>query len=398
MNRIVSGGGFPAVVYDLATGTVVHELTDFALHLCDDEDLNQTTVKAIVNHLLRFGNYVLSKAHRTRARSLLEAVVGISDAGLKAFRDDDLLVVKSNPRSRQSDRKAKATINARLAAVYRWIWWLQCSAYLPPRVAGPFGCALTVAERDARVGKRADGRVRLKMPLLFRDAERRSKHKTGFVATRDTADKAVEVLMSRPSSEYRNLRDALIVDLAVEVGLRVGSIASLLVTDFDRRAIEGTSELTFLVTPRVQKFSYQNSFDVPVWLALRVCALIDVRDDYLGSKGVGKSVAQQSIFLSERRCTPLRPRSISQLISGVLRSLGAPKGTSIHTFRGLFCTEEIERDIDYRIRSGLDTSTASISAAVSLKMGQRDPMSIFPYVSRALSLRAARDRARVRSA
>lgn len=199
--------------------------------------------------------------------------------------------------------------------------------------------------------------------------------------------------MSRSSSEYRNLRDALIVDLATEVGLRVGSVVSLVDSDFDQAEIERTVDTTMLITPKRQKFSYENSFEVPIWLALRVCALVKLRDELLKSKGKRVAVAAGAIFVNELRCTPLTARAVSQQISEVLRSLGAPKGTSIHAFRGLFCTEEIESEIDERVRLGLDTSTASVSAAVALKMGHRDPMSLFHYVARALSLRAARERA-----
>lgn len=393
MSRIIRAGSGSIVVYDLKAKTVVHELTDYALFMFDKCRLDQTTVCTAVNSLVRFCNHLLKK-QRKRVRPLMEVVAGITDKSLEVFRNDDLKAVRSNSRSRNNEHTAKATVNARLASVYQWIWWLKTSGHLPVNVAGPSGCAITVSEAYRPANRRiTQFRVALDMPLLYPDAARRGRHKTGFVASRETTDGAVEVLMSRPSSEYRNLRDALIVDLATEVGLRVGSVVSLLDSDFDRAAIERTMEPTMLVTPRKQKFSYQNSFDVPIWLALRVCALIEIRDEHVESKGKKAVVTEGAIFINELTCKPLTSRAVSQLISRVLRSLGAPKGAAIHAFRGLFCTEEIEAEIDERSRLGLDTSTASVSAAVALKMGHRDPMSLFSYVSRSESLRAGRERA-----
>lgn len=393
MTRIVRAGNISIVVYDLASNAIVHELTDYAIFMFDKCRLDQSTVSVIVNGLVRFCNHILSISS-SKSRPLIEVVAGLTDSLLEEFRDDELKAVRLNPRSRNSEPKAKSTVNGRLASVYQWIWWLQNSGRLPVHIAGPSGCAVTAAECGSTRGSQNKSfRVTLDMPLLFRDAARRGRHKTGFVATRDTTDEAVKILMSRSSSEYRNLRDALIVDLATEVGLRVGSVVSLLDSDFDRAVIENAADVTMLVTPKRQKFSYENSFEVPIWLALRICALIELRDELLVQKEKSRAVTQGAIFVNELRCTPLTSRAVSQQISGVLRGLGAPKGTSIHAFRGLFCTEEIEAEIDERVRLGLDTSTASVSAAVALKMGHRDPMSLFSYVSRALSLRAARERA-----
>lgn len=301
MSRIVRAGSFSIVAYDLAARTVVHELTDYALFMLDKCRLDQSTVSDAINDLVRFCNHQLANA-TSKARPLIEVIAGLTDNSLASFRDDDLKAVLSNSRSRNNEAKAKDTVNGRLAGVYQWIWWLQNSRRLPTTVAGPSGCAVTAAEvRRSASGRKKPFRVTLDMPLLFPDAARRGKHKTGFVATRETTDGAIEVLMSRSSSEYRNLRDALIVDLATEVGLRVGSIVSLVDSDFDQAAIESTVDTTMLVTPKRQKLSYENSFEVPIWLALRVCSLIGLRDELLESKEKGVTVTKGSIFINELR-------------------------------------------------------------------------------------------------
>ncbi|MBB6557531.1 integrase [Acidovorax soli] len=386
-------------------------MTDFSLYLIDYEHLDEKTVHATIDHLIRFSNYfLLNQSSRLANLGISKLVHSLEDSILEGFRDKELELVIKNSRSRQNERKAKATVNARLSAVYRWIWWMRQTGIISEHVAGPKGCSVIVDIRGpSRIARKSrgplSGKVRntpssrhsLTMHLLFPDAEKRGKFKTGFVATRTDADSIVERLTTRNSSEYRNLRDALIVDLAVEVGFRVGSIASLRDSDFDKKKITTTAESTVVVTPLVQKYSYQNSFNIPVWLALRICALIEIRDEHLRCKGLSARVMERRIFVSERTLKPLTSRAISQQIACLLRSLGAPKGTSVHAFRALFCTEEIEREIDYRLARGLDTSAASICASVALKMGHSDPLSIFSYVSRALALRAARERASSKS-
>lgn len=410
MTRIFKGGsGLPIVIYDLVAEVVVAEATDYAFHLLVHEGLSGTTVDTATNHIVRFANFILSEPRRrVKPWSLREALHGLTNSRVKAFRDRELDLVMVNFRSRQKKRKAKATVNARLAAVYHWLWWLRGEGFLSENVVGPKDCAVEMGalsnqEISRRKSRRTNysrerrkvaSRERLSMPLLYTDAEGRGRLKTGFVPSRDIVDKVVECLMKRESSQYRNLRDALIVDLAVEVGLRVGSIASLKVSDFDERLIENTLEPTVSITPSVQKFSYENSFDVPVWLALRVCSLIRIRDEHARARGAMATLSHQHIFVSDRTFGPLKSRSISQLLSEILRSLGAPKGTSIHAFRGLFCTEEVEREIAHRVEKNMDTSAASVSAVVAMRMGHADPNSYFAYVSRAMSRRAAQDRAK----
>lgn len=399
-NRILRGGSYPIVVYDLLDKKVVDEITDYALYLADKVALNEKTISSKINNIVRFANYVSNMPNRSRkVRPFASRLSEVCDADLIRFRDDDLIAVSENSRSYLDPRRARATVNARLASIYHWFWWLLSTSRIETYVVGPGNCSIEVRERTTLNQGRMRGRSTrrtlpyLEMPLLFKEVHRSGRHDTGFVPSREIADEVVARIMSRQSSDFRNTRDALIVDLAVEVGLRVGSIASLMTSDFKQKEIEISMEDSILVTPSVQKFSYQNSFYVPLWLAVRVCNFIEERDKHLRMRGFDVRKATKYIFIAERSCLALTSRSVSQTIGRELRSLGAPKGTSIHAFRALFCTEEIEQEIDERLKLGLDTSTASVSAAVALKMGHRDPMSLFPYVSRSFSRRGAKARA-----
>lgn len=404
MNRILRSAGHPIVAYDLVRELVVSEITDYAYHLQEEKKLGGITIDATLNHVIRFVNYLFeSWIGRLRPRNTLDAVNSLSDVVIERFRDLELRLVLENPRSFRVESVAKATVNSRLAAVYRWIWWLKEHGIIKDGLIGPSDCAVTLRLKEPyRVGfgrSRHSSKVlhtSLNMPLLYRDAQGGGKHDSGFVPSRMTADDSVALLISRNSSEFKNLRDALIVDIAVETGFRVASIASLLVTDFNRKAIENHQGVTYPVCPKIQKLSYSNTFHVPIWLALRVCEFLDVRERFIKEKYFDMKFAESNIFISERDGKPLKSRSISQLIGRILRGLGAPKGVSIHSFRRLFCTEAIEDEINDRVRLGLDTSTASVSAAIALKMGHSDPMSFFPYVSRAMSKKFAEERAKVR--
>jgi hypothetical protein len=89
--------------------------------------------------------------------------------------------------------------------------------------------------------------------------------------------------------------------------------------------------------------------------------------------------------VSARTGKPLADQSLTQAFSDGLRLLGAPRGASIHSFRAKFVNDEIEREMQHRLDSGLDTSTASISESVSRKLGHKSPDSLFPYVAHAQS-------------
>jgi hypothetical protein len=152
------------------------------------------------------------------------------------------------------------------------------------------------------------------------------------------------------------------------------------------------------VVPASQKFGYQNSYDISIELAYRICGFIETyRAQIVESTGVSSDVAQDRIFLSSTTGRPLANNTISRIFGDAFRAIGAPPGAGLHSFRRTFAVDQIERSIGRRARYGLDTSAESIAADVAIEMGQLNPESLVPYVSRAQSRIAVGHTTRERS-
>jgi integrase len=191
------------------------------------------------------------------------------------------------------------------------------------------------------------------------------------------------------SEPYVFHRNALWADIAEVVGFRRASICSLRITQFDRATLELEQGPVVLITPPSQKFGYQNDFQFPVWLALRVCEFDDrYRAPMLERKRVSKTKSQDRIFLSSRTGAPMTDRSMTRIMSQAMRSAGAPKGVAGHALRAKFCNDLIRSEYDARLEKGMDTSTLAIASAVAWRMGHRNPDSLFAYVSKLQSKEA----------
>jgi len=211
-------------------------------------------------------------------------------------------------------------------------------------------------------------------------------------------DDVAAQLMDANQEPYIRLRNALFVDIAATVGLRRGSINSLTIDQFVRRELQAVDAPTVRIRPASQKFGYENDFEFPVWLALQVCDFVEgARADLVERVHKGVSVTRNRVFLSSRAAKPMTDRAMSQVVSRAMRAIGAPKGSAVHVLRSYYANEQIELEIDHRLARGLDTGTAAISAAVSLRLGHRNPHSLFAYVARAQSRRGLSDAARMRS-
>lgn len=373
-----SFGAGGTLVYDLKSKELVRELSEYSVHLLSREQVSSITERLRMEHLIEFWKY-LSKEKLTLRK--------LSDDQLELYRDRQLPLVKGNPRSIGSEGAAKETVNAKLISIYRWLMWLQENGRLSLGTIGPTGCRITVVP-DTRYAHRKFGHGTVSYPVLYRKTGRKSKHRASLAPTREQLDEVAAKLMER-ENEYAGLRDSLVLDIAVETGMRRASINSLRASMFDRVRLEKATGSTFLVCPPSQKFGYEEDVRFPVWLGLRVADFIaGAREDFLKSKPHLQDNADDRIFLSTRDCAPLTNRALSQTISAAMRAVGLPKGVAIHSGRRLFAAERIETEIDRRIELGLDTSTDSICAAVSIEMGHHNPESLFPYVSRSQSRRA----------
>jgi integrase len=372
---------FKSVLKDVAGfviysgNSVDHDATDFALALTDDLGWSMLTAGQEMENLMAFLRYLDSEG---------VSVFRVTDHVLRDFREAELLHVQSNPRSSGALRKAKSTVNQKLRTAYRWLLWLRMTDRVEGGLIGASGCQ--VACEGSWPPRRSSVKSTSAYPLLFRRLGANNQHRTGFVPDVFMVDQMSEALMQ--TNDYIGRRNALLVDIAATVGLRRASINSLTIDQFDAEVIARTQKDTIRIKPLAQKFGYENDFNFPVWLALNIRDFIEgPRAELVAHLRTGESLTKRRIFLSARDGKPMTDRALTQQVSRAAKAIGAPKGASIHTLRAYFLNAWIDEEIDRRISLGLDTSSASIAASAAIVMGHKNPMSIFPYVARAQSLR-----------
>ena len=99
------------------------------------------------------------------------------------------------------------------------------------------------------------------------------------------------------------------------------------------------------------------------------------------------------IFISARDGKPLNDNSLSQIFGDASRAIGLGPGHAIHMLRFKNVDDRIAGEIESRVALGLDTSTQSIAASVSMEVGHSNPESLWSYVSQSQSKIAQRKKA-----
>ena len=364
------------VVYDLRSSAIDHDITDYSLYLIRKKNRSPLTVGQIVGHLVVFRRFLLRQPN--------SGLAYVHEETMLAFQREQLDSVKESRSYRGDERLAKNTVNQKLSAVYCWMVWLRDEGRLDDSVIGERGCQVRTREKaiERFDGKRKRVTYVIEVPIAYRGIGRGSKHSTAYAATKNDIDAVTERIAETATSEYLLQRNGLLAVIPQLTGLRRGSMNSLLVSQFDRGELHAETEPTVLVTPKDQKFGYSSSFDFPTLLALRILDFIDgPRTELLDALGIDESIAKGRVFLSETTGKPLTSRAITKVMSREMRAIGAPKGAAVHAGRHLFANDMINQEIEDRTKEGQDTSTASICCAVALKMGQRNPDSLFAYVS-----------------
>jgi hypothetical protein len=380
------------IVYELGKHPKVSdELTSFALNRLDEACLDyETTYQAILNVAAFFSHCTSHGIEPSKA----------NDRELKAFAEQELKRVLVNPRSLGDERVAKSTVNSKLMSLYRWFLWQRESGRIPAHWVGPKGTRIRIG---VPLGSPIDSRISPStVKALFKNTSATDEGITKHLLLADEQDGLQAKIMSSSQSEFIRHRDSLILDIGCETGFRRGSINSLRKEQFDRSLLAACKSETVLLKPPRQKFSRGTTYEVPLSLALRIADFIDgPRKRFLEDIGQDENSVPE-LFLSERTGLPLKDRSITRIFSTLMRSIGAPRWNAVHVFRRRYTNVMIAEETAERIRLGLDTSTASIAAAVAMKLGQRNPKSIIPYVilhqSRLGMKLSAKNEARVRAA
>jgi site-specific recombinase XerC len=383
---LLHAGRIAFLVYDLEEQQLISEISDYAWVQLNDRQNSPLTVEQGLRHIVEFQQYLLRKKVRLGA---------VSDEVIRGFRDENLKKVLFSRAHRGSSNHAKATVNLKLSRIYDWLVWLQNARRIPVGTVGHQGLVTTLVNAPAiRMvrGGRWIGSAR-KFPLLFKVSDSNAKHNAPATVV---LDKHVSDLFNVFLSEHDPFvahRNILFADIAESAGFRRGSICSLTVQQFNLNAIEA-SKGEFLVRPSRQKFGYTNTLAISLNLAFRRRQFIyDFLIPWTASRELPIETHEGKLFLSSKTGKPMTERAMTQLVSKGFRRLGLDKGIGPHSLRGKFASEEADRELMERKELGLDTSNLSIAAAVSMKLGQKDPMQFYRYASssQARHARIARD-------
>ncbi|WP_431099025.1 hypothetical protein [Polaromonas aquatica] len=386
------GDSVEVLVYDLTQRCVVKPLSNYSAAMSQAQ-LVSTTVSNEMDHLRLFWGYL--SATNT-------PVADVNNEVIRLFRDQALDEVLKSPSYRGDEESAKATVNVKLRRIYKWLHWLQAEGFIRDGTVGD-RCAVSSSvvvlegSRITRTTPQARWNIRSSCtyPLEYKIIPNGSRHHVSQdIPTEETVDKLHEIFFSSTNDPYIAHRNCLIVDIASVMGLRRGSIHSLMSTEFKQAAIDAVGENEFHVRPKSQKFGYANTFVVPTWLAQRICDFSESHlRDFILRKKISPNRHKHRIFLSSRDGAPLADRSITKAVSAAMRLTGARKGSAIHVFRSKFASEEVELETEMRKEAGLDTSTSSIADVMAMKMGHRDKTQFLGYASRAQSKLARKKRA-----
>lgn len=361
------------IAYDLRSKKIIDEITDYSIWLLDVNRRDPKTIGQQLGHIARFWVYL---------RECGKSLTAVSDGTITQYMSRELKMVLSNSRSRGSERAAKSTVNQKISAILNWLLWLQNTGMCHERMIGPYKCRVTASPKknvkDLRHWAPGQG---IYSSLLYRDA--------GTSGAIPRADRNLYVCTLRELERmtewnFVSERDKIFLDIAMTAGFRRGSICSLTVNQFDAKQIRRTTAATMGLTPKVQKFKYENEFQVDTLLMLRILDYIEgPRASLLVALGLERSdlATNGHLFLSATTGKAMTDRAMTARISRAMRNAGAKKGMAIHAHRGLFAMEATESVMKQRLQIGADTSIESVAHQVAPMLGHKNVKSQFQYTA-----------------
>ena len=364
------------LVFDLHLKALVHDLTNFGDFLTKERGAHVLTTYKKLTHAIRFKEFCRLKGVALRF---------ISDTNLTDYRDWEMSQVVASPSHRGDERTAKRTTNAKLDSVFDLLRWHQqrgeltrASAYIPKRADG---------------GKYNRERVAQRSSVYFTKTGKAAKHHSGFILGDEELRSVLEHAVESRNDPHAAHRNWIMGRIGHLVGLRRGSVNSLLAGDFERRSLEKklmrSRDDGITLVPKDQKFDYNKAYFFPAWLCYEICSFCEnYRAPLISLRNDGKDVSRGRLFLSSTTAKPMAATSISRIYRVLMAEVDAPKGVAFHILRDVFASARLAEETEYRVEAGLDTSTKSLSTAVSMAMGQEDPNSMFRYVQEQQSVHA----------
>ncbi|TCK96991.1 hypothetical protein [Paraburkholderia sp. BL9I2N2] len=354
---------------------LVIPLIDYSMYLSDRRALDEKSVDKIIRSVGSFFDFMYNVPN---VESHWQFLTHVHDRLLEKYRDTEFKRVKENKLGSGDSLAAQKTVNGKLIEIYNFLLWYQHTNKLKELI-GPFECRVSCRKIFGETSKDRFGGQNY-FPLLYK----RTGACTGGVASYIPSETDVSALSQYMEgfTEFVTFRNLLMLRLAKEMGWRRASLAALRCSQFSEERLAEMSDRGLVCVPPSQKFGYQNGFVVPPVLAMNVFNFIhDCRATFLAELGWDETRGDDHIFISASTGRPLRGNSLSAIVGKGMKSIGAPRRAGLHSFRGLFAEDKVGDETVARVALGLDTSTASVSAAVALEMGQRNPDSLRAYVN-----------------
>ncbi|HDS1548052.1 TPA: hypothetical protein QEK98_000224 [Stenotrophomonas maltophilia] len=328
-------------------GSTAWQCLDYLIDCIDRQRLKRQTVELRAYSLKTWLTYLAAK--RT---DLMDA----TDFDLVEFAQHHATRFSTQAFGDEQARRRSA--NQVLRCIYLFYAWLQLSPHgAGLRLFGPAGCQIT---STLNLTGRQKGRTNY--PATHRHAGERSKHRRRYVPDEAMRRRVIAYFYARYPEAIAQ-RNALILDFALNVGWRRGSIVSLTVDQFlgVKDAQDGA-----LITPPDQKFGYTLAFSVDSALMSRALAyVLGHRADIV--RRTGSSSIQ--LLLSERSGTPLSAAAVTRIFADARKALQIPIGNGVHSWRRAFAIRTMHREIERRNKLGLNVPFTDIAAVVANRLG-----------------------------
>ncbi|WOD18269.1 hypothetical protein [Paraburkholderia kirstenboschensis] len=388
-----------AIVYDSVTQAIVWPMVDYAIFMTDDLENDPKTVESSILAIAAYRRFLVDISGRDAARRAADLPSlefhESTDRLIRKFRESEFRRVKEKVASSHDESAARRTVNAKLIQIYHFLNWYRWTSEYKAFFGMQNFCLVKSALKESDVfGRGRSGRLSIggrrssrdeisngaRYPLLYKRTLTRTLGQDAYTAT-DLDKQRIDEYFAAHFTAYVALRNMLIADLADQLGWRRASINSLTCSQFSVERLEKMEARGLACVPPQQKFGYRDSYYIPPALAIKISAFIsDTRAQLVNEMGWDAFAARGAVFISARDGKGLTNKTLSKIFSKAFAAIGAPKRSGLKSFRRKFTNTAIAAETSARLQLGLDTSSASVSASVSMDLGHHNPASIKSYV------------------
>lgn len=254
----------------------------------------------------------------------------VTDEHIKQFRDQKINQINKSE-----------TTNFKLEVIYEFYWFCQEELNLFHNKIGQKKLGVDIVSRLAdrkngliKSGRRLKGGgtdiYPLKLPVQSR------QHGSTQHFSSEIEERRLREYWRKNSNHWVAARNSMILETAEFMLWRQGELQSLKTTDFTDKLIAEAKNDKYYIQPSLQKFSYTNTFPMPLALAIKINKYIkEERKELLDAKNIDEKVARHHLFLNKNSGKPLaRKAGISKIMSDGFKAIGVlNKRVGAHSIR-----------------------------------------------------------------